>query len=423
MKPALRAMNLLAAIFPPVAALALAGGLAASCASTAAAPPSNDRICTPGNFVVCLCADAVTQGTKLCHTDGKSFGTCLLANEKPCPAGELVDAGAAVDGGFNLADKCTGVSVAVDANKDKTLEGDTTPAVDDYEGKAGACAVGKQSPDDVYELLPTASGPLTATVKGAGGFDPTIYLRASCADTASQLACSETTGPNGTETVSTNVITAQKYYLVVDGKTGSKGKYSLTLSLKSGTFCGDGKVQAGEACDDGNKTADDGCSNDCQSFTGDPPSMNGCPGHPVDVWPGKVVTGTGSNTAGANTFTNGDGTCTKAGNNGAPEHVYAVTAHKNGTMVVTLTGASFTSGHPMILVRRTCTDPNSWEEPPVNTCSQPGDPIRMCANCNGVGPPSDEKAAFPVVDGTTYTVAASGALLGKGTYTLSFEIK
>ena len=45
---------------------------------------SNDRLCTPGNFVFCRCKDR-SEGTKLCHDDGMSFDACSA-----CQPGEEV---------------------------------------------------------------------------------------------------------------------------------------------------------------------------------------------------------------------------------------------------------------------------------------------------------------------------------------------
>ena len=69
--------------------VALGGG----CSSKGAAA-DDGKLCTPGNYVYCRCANR-DEGTKLCKEDGKSFDAC-----QPCPDGQEVppdrDAGGSV---------------------------------------------------------------------------------------------------------------------------------------------------------------------------------------------------------------------------------------------------------------------------------------------------------------------------------------
>lgn len=374
-------------------------------------PGGEATFCEPGKDQFCQCANG-NGGTKLCNDQGTEFGECLSEGASCTES----DAGPPV----SLEDKCPGKYVGLGAQT-VTLNGDTTTSTDDGSGKeGGACALGKQSGDNVYELAATTTGQLTVEVTGEGGFDPMLYLRTACADAESQLACAETTGADGKETLRANVTKGTSYWLVVDGKS-STGKYKLTATVKSGSFCGDNKVDDGEACDDGNKTEGDGCSNNCQGISGDPMSANACPGQPVDVWPGKVVTGTGSTENAANTWKSGSTSCTKGTTNVALDHLYEVRAHKTGTLVAKITQASYNA---MLLARNEggCADDAAWTEPAANICSTPA-ATTMCGNCNAGSPSQDETIRFPVTSGKTYYVAASGALTGKGTYTISFEIQ
>jgi len=50
------------------------------------------------------------------------------------------------------------------------------------------------------------------------------------------------------------------YYVIVDGRNGAEGPFSLTLNCG---VCGDGTVDPGEECDDGNTASGDGCSATC----------------------------------------------------------------------------------------------------------------------------------------------------------------
>jgi cysteine-rich repeat protein len=300
----------------------------------------------------------------------------------------------------------------VGPGQDVVIEGDTTGAKDDFKGKAGACAAGAGGPDHVYHLIPTGSGALNIKVQAMGGFNPTIYLRTTCEDEASQVACGETTGAGGAEQINTNVVTGRDYFLVVDGASGTAGKYTITAKLTSGSFCGDGKVDANEACDDGNKTEGDGCSNDCRKVNGDPTSGGSCPGHPVHVWTGQTVTGTGSNMPYGNTFNKPDTTCsTSGGTNIGQEHIYAVTPHATGTLRVQVT--SDPGVNHMIFARRTCTDAASQG-------------AGMCANNQGSSSGSTtETMSFSVTKDQMVYVAVDGGgvAASKGNYSISFVIQ
>ena len=220
-------------------------------------------------------------------------------------------------------------------------------------------------------------------------------------------------GTGGTETFTTNVLSSGKYFLYVDGKTGSAGAYTLTLSLVPGSFCGDGTVNTGEACDDGNTKDNDGCSPDCKSVNGDTsPIASGasCPGQTVHVWGGATkVTGTGTTTTYPNTFKDTDSASKKIANvNNAADHVYAVTVHKTGTLTVSTQNATFNAE---LLARTLCTDATTTA-------------VGMCANDNTTtAAPYDETMSFPVTSGTQYFIAVDGAAVSaKGDYTVVFSL-
>jgi hypothetical protein len=69
-----------------MAALACFGGCSAK-------PAGDAKLCTPGNYVYCRCANR-DEGTKLCNDDGMSFQAC-----QPCPDGDG-DTGGNDDGGL-----------------------------------------------------------------------------------------------------------------------------------------------------------------------------------------------------------------------------------------------------------------------------------------------------------------------------------
>ena len=71
---------------------AIASSLAGGCSSKGASA-TDGRLCTPGNYVYCRCANR-DEGTKLCKEDGQSFEAC-----QPCPDGQEVPPDTTVDGG------------------------------------------------------------------------------------------------------------------------------------------------------------------------------------------------------------------------------------------------------------------------------------------------------------------------------------
>lgn len=397
-------------------------------ASTVACSASTDATekgrCTPGAYVFCRCAGNRAEGTKLCKEDGNTFeacttggGECIGGEDETDPrSGEPVDpppttttdSGAPPTGA--PGDACPGKPIAVTQGPDIVIEGDTTGAADDFKGRAGACATGAGGPDHVYALTAVGGGALTVKVQGTGAMNPVVYLRRTCADEEDQAKCAAPLGAGATVTFDANIKNGVPYYLVVDGASGSAGKYKITLSFKNGPFCGDGKVDANEACDDGNNTDGDGCNPACQQVNGDPTTGNGCAagGHPVDVWPGRTVTGTGTTNPYGNAFTKTGSSCTVSASdlNAAQDHIYAVTPHATGNLKVTLT-PSDAALNMMLVARATCTDPNSQG-------------ANMCANNGSAG--AAETMTFPVQDGKKVYVAAEGVLTAKGAYTIKFEM-
>lgn len=385
------------------------------------------KICTPNANVFCRC-DNRAKGTKRCNEDGTAFADCTTGGGECVEDTTDPNAGAPVDSEGNLVedkdaatvpgpaiDTCPGQPTAV-STAEVVIDGDTTDANDDTKGD-GACNVGAGGPDHIYHLQPTGSGSLRVEVEAEAPFNPTMYLRTDCADdtAASQVRCSPISKAGGTVSFTQNVVNGKDYYLVVDGASGSKGKYKLTLKLTTGTFCGDGKVDTGEACDDGNHDDNDGCSPDCQKPNGNPTSGNECPGHPVDVWSGKTVTATGSNAGYGNLWkqTGNDCVVSSPGFNAGQEHVYEVTAHAAGTMSVAMTPA--TSINLMLVARKTCTDPNSQ---PASSGS-----AAWCSNDGVAG--EGEQLAFPVTSGQKVYVAVDGAgtINNVGDYSLTFKIQ
>ena len=394
---------------------------AQGCSSTNEAT-SGGVHCTPGNYVFCRCQDRA-EGTKLCKDDGISFEACSTGASGECVGGEdLTDPGTGTpvppdkiptppeEAGApgSPVDACPGKPTAVTPGAAIVVEGDTTGAASDLKGKIGACGVGDGGPDHVYHLQPTGSGSLDIQLQGMEALNPLIYLRSTCADENSQTECAPPLGAGKLVKFQANVIAGHDYFLVVDGASGSAGKYKLTLKLTTGSFCGDGKIDPGEACDDINKVDGDGCSPSCKAVNGNPAGADCTTPHKVDMWQGTTVSGTGTTIGYANTFTKPGTACDPAaGSNVSLDHVYEVTAHSAGTLKVTMTPeATFNA---QLVARKTCTDPNT----------QAGDTSTKC-NFNSTG--VAEVLTIPVTANEKIYVAADGVLGQKGTYTIKFEL-
>lgn len=387
---------------------------------------AEERICTPGAYVFCRCADQ-SKGTKLCK-DGFSFDACATNDSGECAGGEVDDP----DTGKDVDDQgrpfdvdpdpddgsnetCPGKAIMLNANAEIAIEGDTTGAKDDLKGRTGACSVGNGSPDHVYRLSPTVSGTLNVKVQGSGSFDPTVYIRRTCTMESDQAACGETTGPGGLEQVNIDgVLSGNDYYLVIDGKAGSAGKYTVTAKLTQRSFCGDGIVDPNEACDDKNKIEGDGCSNNCARVDGDPPAGDACPGHVVHVWPGREVEGKGTTIGEAatpygNSWSRTGTSCAVASTdvNVAEDHIYEVTPHADGNLVVTA-APSATSFNLQLIARSTCNGPSTQV---------------ACANAYGTGVTTPETMTVPVKKDTKVYVGVEGILSGKGAYTIKFKLQ
>ncbi len=382
-----------------------------------------DRLCTPGAYVFCRCADRA-PGTKLCQDDGRSFSGCQTRGSGECVGGEIPDERTGEElepedrpdtkDGPKTINECPGKSLSPMPNVDLEIEGDTSTATDDRKG-GGSCASGDGANDHVYHVIPTGTGKLQVKVTGEeGALAPVVYLRTTCEDVEGQKACGPTE-PKATAQLSTNVRTGQDYYLFIDGSSSSSGKYTATLKLTPGTFCGDGEVKEGEACDDGNNEDNDGCSADCRSVNGSPPSGASCPGQPVHLWPNARVTGTGSTTAPnyGNAWNKPSQSCDPAGSNSYQDHIYAVTPHASGDLTVSLSApAGGTLPNFMINARRSCETP------------EPSD--ALCVNDFGTSGSGLETLTFAVTKDKTVFVAIDGggpSPPNKGDYVVTFELR
>ncbi|MBX3227999.1 MAG: hypothetical protein KIT84_27760 [Labilithrix sp.] len=210
--------------------------------------------------------------------------------------------------------------------------------------------------------------------------------------------------------MSTNVVTGRDYFLFIDGASGGSGEFSATVKLTTGSFCGDGKVDQGEACDDGNNVNGDGCNANCRAVDGNPASGGSCnAGHPLEIWKGQTVTGTGSTADYGNSLATPSQACELTGTNTYNDHIYKVTPRASGTLTVTLTAPPAPAQLKNLMLSA------------HDTCSANA-PATKCANDRSAG--GDETMTLAVTSGKTVFIAVDGGGISdnKGDYTITFKL-
>lgn len=125
-------------------------------------------------------------------------------------------------------DDCPGLLVPLAMGETKTFSGNTAAASANRTG-TGACN-SPNTKDIVYKIVASATGNITATVDPS--YDASLFVRAgSCTLIASQVACSESGGIGGFESLTVPVTSGQSYYFVVDGHNGAAGAYSVDFTF------------------------------------------------------------------------------------------------------------------------------------------------------------------------------------------------
>jgi hypothetical protein len=379
-----------------------------ACHATENNDTKDEEICRPGVFSLCLCEDS-TYGTQKCKEDGKDFYACRYKTKDaeciqiPDDNGPVDGNGIQTDGGVTKlppVERCPGKGQDLPVGTEVVIEGDSTDAKDDERGKAPCSAKGA---DHIYGLKALGTGKVTLELEGDGDSKPVAYVRKSCIDSETQLACG-VADASGVAELTFDVSQNQYYFLVIDG---IAGKYKAKLKLEGATTCGNGVIDKDEACD-----SKDGCTKNCTRVDGNPTSGQGCPGHPVHVWGAKTVVGEGSTTMYGNAFTKTASSCsvTDSDSNTAPEHVYEVTPHATGTLVAMVQPYDYMFDVQLV-ARRTCSVPAS---------QGPG----MCANANSGGTyPNSEEMRFAVTQDEKVWVAVDGVLGGNAGYRIEFRIE
>jgi cysteine-rich repeat protein len=169
--------------------------------------------------------------------------------------------------------------------------------------------------------------------------------------------------------------------------------------------CGNGKVDPGEACDDGNKADGDLCSSLCLP-KGDPVAAGTCPGMPVHLWDSEVIEASANTVSYMNTHMS-DTVCNVSRGLFGTDRVFAVTAHKAGTLHVETSAASY---DVVLFVRKVCAD--------ITT------PFTACANAHTGEDFAAEQLDTPIAnDETLYVIVDGGAIAETGDTQIRFSIR
>lgn len=252
---------------------------------------------------------------------------------------------------------------------------------------SGTCT-GSGSKEHIYTFTPGAVGEIgTLSITLQSASDQGIYVRAACADGASELACADNQ-PGGTnEQLSLVVQGGQPLTLFVDGfQAGAAGPFGLDVSFQA-AVCGDGALVAPEECDDGGTTPGDGCSATC-AIEYDLYCSTALPAQASNM---------GDTTGGSSVF---QGSCTGAG---ALERVSMYTPASDGTLEIHLDSATDQGFY----VRKSCGD----------AATEVG-----CVEMAGAG--GTEHLSLPVTAGTPLYVIVDGFLspAQAGPFTLTLDL-
>jgi len=148
-------------------------------------------------------------------------------------------------------DTCAEAISIAPADLPAVIEGNTVTANDDYVLPEGACAgkvglaLGENANDVVYSFTPSASGPYTMSLGGAGetGFSTSLYVATDCEGLeATCLGAADVAGVGG-ESVTVQLNAGQSVFIVVDGGGQTSGPFTLHVAACvpqcDGKVCGD----------------------------------------------------------------------------------------------------------------------------------------------------------------------------------------
>jgi cysteine-rich repeat protein len=253
---------------------------------------------------------------------------------------------------------CPGIDVALEAQTDVTLGGDTSLSLPGYAGSCG----GGDAPEYVYAITPEASGLLMLEMIAIyDDLDPILYVKTDC-ESASTIACADSTFIGGYESLGIAVTGGDTYYVFADGYDITAGEFLLGATLLTSV--------PGDDCPGVNIPISD--FNDPYSVSGD--------------------------TSAANADRQGTGLCASSA---TPEIVYRVTPPDNGKLVVAVDPSYDAS----VYIRSSCTSQASQ---------------LVCAEDGLAG--DLEVAQVNVVAGNTYYVFIDGWDGDAGSYNVEFTL-
>ncbi|MDC0685403.1 DUF4215 domain-containing protein [Sorangium atrum] len=104
--------------------------------------------------------------------------------------------------------------------------GNTATGTSEFEGSC----LGWDAPETIHRFTPPSDGTLTLTLSAAT--DLGLYLRESCADVGSELACVDDEGRGHDETLVIDVTGGEPLFIIVDTYTSiNSGPYTLTVAF------------------------------------------------------------------------------------------------------------------------------------------------------------------------------------------------
>jgi hypothetical protein len=183
------------------------------------------------------CGDASTEfacnedfgsGTNLINMTidpGHYFVFADGANSSDAGDFSLLAETAPLTGSAPAGDTCAS-AVAWDAAAGTAVAADTFSAADDLAGSCG----GSGSPDTIYRIDIRSRTRVRASFADAE-FPPVAYLRSSCTDTTTEIACLNPMAASGTVALD-QTLTPGTYYLVVDGAGGADAFGAANVSLQ-----------------------------------------------------------------------------------------------------------------------------------------------------------------------------------------------
>lgn len=191
-----------------------------------------------------------------------------------------------------------------------TVAGSTASEANYFEA---TCAGTASSPDRVYTLDVAARS--RVRVRMQSSYDGAVYLRSTCADASTEIACNDDYQDTRHSLV-TATLDPGRYYVYADGfASASSGDYSLTADVIPAT----GSGAAGDTC------------------------------------AGATVWAPGADIA-ADTFRMGDDATGSCGGGGAPDAVYRLNLTSRSRVRASFTSAEFA---PVMYLQRTCGDATS----------------------------------------------------------------